>query len=555
MKTLWILAACLQLIASASPTNAKQPVPPPRRNRAKSVTRSQSSASSSTNLDNAWMAAVLAQLSPKVSEMGTNLLNTRVEPLVEGALKALHLGSKAFKFTRINLGQVKPQITNIRTHPAIANLNRITVDFDLVYLGDGDIQVSILGVSSGIRNAKIAGRARVVLSPTMSELPLVGGVQFFFLTKPEIDFAFDGAAKIADLPVIKRKIKEDLLADLNEQAVFPNRLTIPLSWTADPQLIWQPQVTGILGVKVKSVDKLPRRGGARKLFGQDKPDVYAVVGVGGKEWSTKVKKNSIKATWDDWYEFPLEEFDGHVVELNLFDDDTSSADEFLGYAAVDVKNFMQQPNFLTPQQTVKRGPTNDAIPSNQPMEAKKVAVSLQSVPGRKSKYTNIGGDVELEMAWQPLAPIPGLETSRLFPGSTKAVLTVFLYSATNLAKFADGGAFPAGHIPSTQAEIKVANYTKSSDVIRDNQNANFNLGEIFSLQQNWKTQTIDINIKDTEKNKSLGSVKIPLNSLVGTDKVKDILPLNSKFPSQTIVVSAKIRFPFNPMPMPTMQQG
>ena len=47
--------------------------------------------------------------------------------------------------------------------------------------------------------------------------------KMFFLTKPEIDFDFDGLAKLADLPVIKKKIKEDLLKDLNEQAVYPNR--------------------------------------------------------------------------------------------------------------------------------------------------------------------------------------------------------------------------------------------------------------------------------------------------------------------------------------------
>ena len=38
-----------------------------------------------------------------------------------------------------------------RTHSAVSDLNRITMDFDLVYIGDGDIQVSILGVSSGVR--------------------------------------------------------------------------------------------------------------------------------------------------------------------------------------------------------------------------------------------------------------------------------------------------------------------------------------------------------------------------------------------------------------------
>jgi hypothetical protein len=51
-------------------------------------------------------------------------------------------------------------------------------------------------------------------------------------------------AKIADLPLIKERIKEELLKDLMEQAVYPGRITIPLSFTADPMLIWQPQVTG-----------------------------------------------------------------------------------------------------------------------------------------------------------------------------------------------------------------------------------------------------------------------------------------------------------------------
>jgi len=502
----------------------------------------------------AWMNDVLAQLSPKVSDMGTKVLNSRVEPLVQGALATLNLGKKAFKFTRINLGQVKPKITNLRTHGAVSDMNRITVDFDLVYIGDGDIQVSILGASSGVRNVKVGGRARVVMSPTMSELPLVGGVQFFFLTKPELDFEFDGLAKIADLPIIKKKIKEDLLKDLSKQAVYPNRVTIPLSWTADPQLIWQPQISGILGVKLKSVKGLPRRGGVRRLVGQDKPDVYGVIGLGGKEWRSRVVKNSVAANWEEWYEFPLELLDGHVVEVNMYDDDSSSSDEFLGYAAVDVKNYMQQPNFITAQlpknqQASRR--SSATLPSNQPLQSKVVKATLQSVPGRKSKYTNLTGEVDLELAWQPLYPIPGPETSRLFPGSTSAVLTVFVYSANNLAKYADSTVFPAGHLPSPKVTITIANYTHTSEIARDSQQASFNYGEVISLLNNWKTETLTISVDDTEKRGSFGVVKIPLANLLGNDRVKEILPLTTKFPSQTLTFSAKLRFPFNPINIPT----
>ena len=56
-----------------------------------------------------------------------------------------------------------------------------------------------------LRNIQVSGKARLVLTPTISELPFVGGIQFFFLTKPEIDFDFDGVAKLASkLPAIKR---------------------------------------------------------------------------------------------------------------------------------------------------------------------------------------------------------------------------------------------------------------------------------------------------------------------------------------------------------------
>ena len=46
------------------------------------------------------------------------------------------------------------------------------------------------------RNVKVSGRGRVILSPTMSQLPFVGGVQFLFINKPDLDFQFEGVAKV-----------------------------------------------------------------------------------------------------------------------------------------------------------------------------------------------------------------------------------------------------------------------------------------------------------------------------------------------------------------------
>ena len=42
---------------------------------------------------------------------------------------------------------------------------------------------------------------------------------------------------------------------------------------------------------------------------------------------------------------------------------------------------------------------------------------------------------------------------------------------------------------------------------------------------------------------SFGQVEIPLSSLVGADKDKEMLPLLPNSPSQTLTLAVKIRFP------------
>ena len=54
-----------------------------------------------------------------------------------------------------------------------------------------------------------------------------------FLSQPEIDFEFEGAARLATkLPAIKERIRAELVEELGGEAVFPRRLTLPLSWSA-----------------------------------------------------------------------------------------------------------------------------------------------------------------------------------------------------------------------------------------------------------------------------------------------------------------------------------
>ena len=81
-----------------------------------------------------------------------------------------------------------------------------------------------------------------------------------FLSVPEIDFDFDGAAKLATskLPAIKEKVRAELVEDMGKEVVFPERLTLPLSWSADPEMVWHPQVSVI--VKFDQIQNIERFG-------------------------------------------------------------------------------------------------------------------------------------------------------------------------------------------------------------------------------------------------------------------------------------------------------
>ena len=77
------------------------------------------------------------------------------------------------------------------------------------------------------------------------------------------------------------------------------------------------------------------------MFGQDKPDVFGVLSLGGESYKTSVVKNSVSASFDTWHVWLVEEAGGHVVEVTMYDRDQLSSDEFLGYAAVDVETMSQ----------------------------------------------------------------------------------------------------------------------------------------------------------------------------------------------------------------------
>jgi len=238
----------------------------------------------------------------------------------------------------------------------------------------------------------------------------------------------------------------------------------------------------------------------------------------------------------------------------MYDKDKMSNDEFLGYAAIDIRTFSQVKHLLTrgvdlvpgKNKMTRAGPTQTTLSVTKPIQTRLVEAVLESVPGRKTKYTKITGKIEMELAWQPLVSRPGPPASHQFPGSTAAVLSVFIYSANNLAKYAGATPvpLPVGHLPSAQATLTVANFIKTTGVSKNSQQAEFKQGFTFLLGADWKSHSLTIMVADTEKRvSSFGQKTWKLVDLLGTDIKQEIVSLDTKIPSQTITLSANIRFP------------
>lgn len=47
------------------------------------------------------------------------------------------------------------------------------------------------------------GMVRIIMKPLMTSVPLIGGVQVFFLDQPKIDFELTGVADLLEMPGIR----------------------------------------------------------------------------------------------------------------------------------------------------------------------------------------------------------------------------------------------------------------------------------------------------------------------------------------------------------------
>ena len=67
------------------------------------------------------------------------------------------------------------------------------------------------------------------MKPLISQMPMVGGLQVFFLNNPIIDFDLVGVADLLDMPGLSDLLRRIIVEQVAAMMVLPNKLPIQLS--------------------------------------------------------------------------------------------------------------------------------------------------------------------------------------------------------------------------------------------------------------------------------------------------------------------------------------
>ena len=62
--------------------------------------------------------------------------------------------------------------------------------------------------------------ARVILKPHINKIPVIGGVQVYFLKTPEITYALGGVAGILEIPGLNKKVEKIIIKQVMCNEVF-----------------------------------------------------------------------------------------------------------------------------------------------------------------------------------------------------------------------------------------------------------------------------------------------------------------------------------------------
>ncbi|XP_049822259.1 extended synaptotagmin-2 [Aethina tumida] len=457
-----------------------------------------------------WLNRIIKQVWPNVNHYAREIVRDSIQPALRTNLEKYKL--TGFKFERIILGTVPFRIGGVKVYDKNIDRNEIVMDLDIFYAGDCDITFYLSGMKGGIRDFQLHGMLRVVMKPLITSIPLVGGLQVFFLNNPDIDFDLVGIADVLDMPGLSDILRRIVVETVASMMVLPNKFPIKLSEEVEAVELKAPEPEGVLRVHVFEAKHLMKKD--ISVLGKGKSDPYAVVTVGAQEFKTKVIDNSVDPKWDYWCEGVVSSSEAQFVTCSIWDWDPKMPinlqDDYLGRATIEVSNI------------VKKGSDDMWITLEQ---AKHGMVHLRFTWLSLSKnYSDLKAII---------AETQHLKATNLHT----ALLTVFVDSCKNLPQAR------ASTKPDSYAVLRVGNSTQQTGVQMRTIHPVWEQGFTF-LVPNPESHSLYLSIMDQKTNTEIGQLTYKISSLSTKENLevkKEPFALLKSGPESKIVWSMHLR--------------
>ncbi|XP_058821865.1 extended synaptotagmin-2 isoform X2 [Topomyia yanbarensis] len=281
-----------------------------------------------------WLNRILKQVWPNANFFAKNLIKDSIEPNIQQALSGYKLNG--FKFDRMILGTIPPRIGGVKVYDKNVSRNEIIMDLDLFYAGDCDINFSLSGLRGGIKDFQIHGTVRVIMKPLISQMPLIGGLQIFFLNNPYIDFNLVGVVDLLDMPGLSDILRKIIVEQVAAIMVLPNKLPIILNEGVPAVSLKMPEPEGVLRIHVVEAKDLMKKDIG--VLGKGKSDPYAIISVGAQQFRTQTIDNTVNPKWDYWCEACVDVTHQTLIGIKLYDWDRTGDHDPLGRATVEISS-------------------------------------------------------------------------------------------------------------------------------------------------------------------------------------------------------------------------
>uniref|UniRef100_H3BEH2 Extended synaptotagmin 1 n=1 Tax=Latimeria chalumnae TaxID=7897 RepID=H3BEH2_LATCH len=428
-----------------------------------------------------WLNKIITQMWPFIGKYLEKLLMETIAPTIRASNNHL----QTFFFTKVQLGEKPLKVVGVKAHTEM-DKRQIILDLHLSFVGDTEINVEIKRYfcKAGVKGIQLHGMLRVILEPLIGDMPLVGAVTIFFIRRPVLDINWTGVTNLLDIPGLNAFTDTKIMDTIAAFLVLPNRLTIPLVENLHVSQLRSPLPRGIIRIYLIEAENLESKDSYGIFKG--KSDPYAILRVGTQTFTSKTIEESLNPKWNELYEIFVHEVPGQELEIEIFDKDPDS-DDFLGRSVV-----------------------HDPLP---PLQKR----CLNEWFFLKEVGT---GRVHLRLEWLSLMTNTSkldqiLQDNQVIFSQTKkepsaAILAVYLDRAQDLPLK------KGNKEPNPMVQLAVKEKPRESKTCYNTNSPVWEDAYFFYIQ-NPKTQELKIQVKDDDRQTSLGSLTLPLCRLLNSE--------------------------------------